>query len=259
MRFFEQKERKKNPNRKAFLLKRYVFSVISGILICAGILYAVCSSFNQIRTDLHQIKNADNLSDLNQINIVYTLDTIRDKNDGGVISYIEENLENLTEECVNADVIAEVIPTGKISLNADSIGMEICIKEVYKGSEFVNQDQYCTAYSAWAIAPNETGSYYNYYGYLNIMYPDYPYLVFARASDFQVNGQRELYFMGPLFSYMRTGSAMDSDSVINSMDLIRVKESEYMTMDTEVVLYLNKMKRNIMEKVGICAPGGRTF
>lgn len=244
-------QKKQKQKRKTHLLKRYCFSLLSIALIAVGILYALCSRIFQTGTHMDRVKNISDLSEMVQINTIYTLDMVRDKSDGGFISYFEEFESNLTEECFQADVIAKAVPTGRIALHPDSVEMEVYINEVYKGSEYVRQDQCYDTYTSWAICPDETGSFDNYYGYLNLMYPEYTYYIFAKASSFQVNGQRELYFMGPLFCYMRTGEENDPENVLTSLDLRDVKASEYMTIDPEVSVYLNEKKMMILEKTGV--------
>ena len=231
-----------------FRLRRYGLYTLTLLLLLAGVVYGMAAGRTLVHTAIERVDGIEELSEFGQVNISYTLDTIREKSEGGFPSYAEEAYDQLSEACREADIIVLAEPTGKISFVSGTTETEVRIVKVLKGE---NEVEIGETYSTWfgsCITTDESGRNYYYDGYVNLMYPEYQYLIYAKASDFEMNGKKDLYLMGPLFSYMRVGDSPDTDVSLASLDLLSARKAEYMTIDPEVTIYLNGMKERIVDE-----------
>ena len=151
-----------------------------------------------------------------------------------------------------APIVARVRPTGRVRFAASSRGQEVEVKEVFRGGEFLSEGQCCYVYQFFGLEPSEGIIYY--WDTINLMNPDYEYLIFLEPSPLNEYGQDPAYIMyGLELAYIRIGGqetkTLEED--YQSYEFMELQDYEFFSVSEEITEKLNQVQRDILQEYGL--------
>lgn len=158
--------------------------------------------------------------------------------------------EMTLQELENAPIIAVVSPTGNIEV-AGNVGLqEFTIDRVIKGEELVSEGDVGYVHQAYFFGVLSNFSAY-YREAINVMWPEYDYLVFLKESPLNEYQNRDVFFIvSSLLGCVRTDHSQTEtlDEDYQSYDFLELKEYEFFSVSEKITEEQNKVREELREK-----------
>lgn len=219
--------------------KFFNFWVIAGVMVLSMLIGGIAFRVNQKDCGITGWKRIEELP--NGIRVSYAMDSRRE----GEIS--ESSFEEGKEwpGLDTAPVIAVVSPTGNLDLFMGCL-QEFTVKEVIKGDDFISEGQKGYISTTFGFYLDEEKIEYN--EVINLMQPEYEYLVFLEESPLNDYQKKDIYYMtSDNFGCVRTDNhrteTLDMD--YQKYDFNDLKEYEFFSTSEK----LTETWNNVMEKI----------
>ena len=178
----------------------------------------------------------------------------------------EEQIERMASEeywktegkydTTDAPIVARVRPTGNLDLSVGSLGQEFQVEEVLRGEDCLAEGQ--TSYMYQALGFVVAGGIIEYQNVLNLMDPDYEYLIFLEESPLNERMETPVYLQASdYFGYIKlggepTGTLAEGDG---SYEFKELREYEFFSVAPEITDRLNQARKEILTEYGMDGTG----
>ena len=160
------------------------------IAIAAGIFFRVSVG----DCGLAQIDHVDDI----KANMV-TLDFAIEKDE----HFGESGIKKIVDSLDFSPIIVIAKSTGNLVQADGSYGQEIIISEIIRGEEYVSKEKKCWIYQSFGMQ-EVNGKILFMNSNLNIMNPEYEYLVFMEASPLNIYQEEQVYLLSSeILGYIR--------------------------------------------------------
>ena len=222
-------------------MRKRLFHVwtIAALMILSMVIGGIVFRVNQKDCGITGWKRIEELPDGIRVN--YAMDSSREE----VIS--ESNFEEGKEwqGLDTAPIIAVVSPTGKLDLFMGCL-QEFTVKEVIKGDDFISEGQKGYISTTFGFYLDDGNVEYN--EVINLMQPEYEYLVFMEESPLNHYQKKDIYYItSDYFGCVRTDnhSTETLDEDYQKYDFLDLKEYEFFSTSEKLTETMN----HIMEKI----------
>lgn len=154
-------------------------------------------------------------------------------------------------EALQAPIVARVGFTGNVRLANGSTGQEITVKEVLRGKEFLSEGQTSYFYQDYGFV--KMVGCFRYGNTLNMMNPDYEYLVFLEESPLNAYNKEKAYLSYSVdFGYIRLGGGKTATlpKDYESIDFLDLQDYEFFSVSEKCTAVLNEIRGEILAEFG---------
>lgn len=149
----------------------------------------------------------------------------------------------------SADIIAVVKPTGRLIQTEGSLGQEITVNKILRGAEYVKEDETTIFYQYFGFQPMEDGI--QFLNTLNIMYPEYEYLLFADSSPLNEYQKEKVFVLKSVYlGYVKITDEKTKilDADYKGYDFSELKEYEFFSTSEKVANVMNDIRKDILNE-----------